>query len=332
MSSHWHPEQSRPAGRPALTRHASSTSLHAVPTLRQRSTNSPRTPTFPNSAGRPRNENDNPFQDPPAHRQHATIAMPVLPIGPTPHRAALMESVDETNLLREDEATVAKDQAMLMRGPKAEWTPTQQYLYSTSALEGSATAGGQYSAVRGRSPASSISHHSSPLNSTPSASRYQVAPIDEFLFVSNTYPEADDDLHDPGPMKLKAVGADHRLVEPRSFRKGQFLSATGALNLLSVILLMLALVFIFCGLPVWQWFVQLEGKDRMAHLTNSSGQVPEIPSFRGLIDKDTPDSALTKQGFLGKELQLVFSDEFNEDGRLFYPGMDPYWEAVDLHY
>ena len=31
-------------------------------------------------------------------------------------------------------------------------------------------------------------------------------------------------------------------------------------------------------------------------------------------------------------MQLVFSDEFNVDGRSFYPGDDPYWEAVDLHY
>lgn len=29
---------------------------------------------------------------------------------------------------------------------------------------------------------------------------------------------------------------------------------------------------------------------------------------------------------------LVFSDEFNADGRTFYPGEDPYWEAEDLHY
>ena len=29
---------------------------------------------------------------------------------------------------------------------------------------------------------------------------------------------------------------------------------------------------------------------------------------------------------------LVFSDEFNVDGRSFYPGDDPFWEAVDLHY
>jgi beta-glucan synthesis-associated protein KRE6 len=28
----------------------------------------------------------------------------------------------------------------------------------------------------------------------------------------------------------------------------------------------------------------------------------------------------------------VFSDEFNVDGRTFWPGDDPFWEAVDLHY
>lgn len=54
----------------------------------------------------------------------------------------------------------------------------------------------------------------------------------------------------------------------------------------------------------------------------------------GLIDKDTPTSAYTKSSFEvpGEEMQLVFSDEFNVDGRSFYPGDDPFWEAEDLHY
>ena len=34
----------------------------------------------------------------------------------------------------------------------------------------------------------------------------------------------------------------------------------------------------------------------------------------------------------GSEMVLVFSDEFNVEGRTFYPGDDPYWEAVDLYY
>ena len=41
----------------------------------------------------------------------------------------------------------------------------------------------------------------------------------------------------------------------------------------------------------------------------------------------------TKKSFYdGEELELVFSDEFEQEGRSFYPGDDPYWEAVDLHY
>lgn len=28
----------------------------------------------------------------------------------------------------------------------------------------------------------------------------------------------------------------------------------------------------------------------------------------------------------------MFSDEFNTPGRTFYPGDDPYWEAVDFWY
>lgn len=51
-----------------------------------------------------------------------------------------------------------------------------------------------------------------------------------------------------------------------------------------------------------------------------------------LVDPDTPDSAKTRTGFDGEDYELVFSDEFNVDGRTFYPGDDPYWEAVDLWY
>lgn len=54
----------------------------------------------------------------------------------------------------------------------------------------------------------------------------------------------------------------------------------------------------------------------------------------GLIDQDTPRDALKHTSWRnpGDEWSLVFSDEFNTEGRSFYPGDDPYWEAVDLHY
>lgn len=58
-----------------------------------------------------------------------------------------------------------------------------------------------------------------------------------------------------------------------------------------------------------------------------------MPNNFGLIDVDTPSSAFTVTSFAdGSEWQLVFSDEFNTENRTFWPGDDPYWEAVDLHY
>jgi len=67
---------------------------------------------------------------------------------------------------------------------------------------------------------------------------------------------------------------------------------------------------------------------------NSTGQIPSIPGGWGLIDVDTPKEALTKASYMnpGDQWELVFSDEFNTDGRTFYPGDDPYWEAPNLHY
>jgi hypothetical protein len=66
---------------------------------------------------------------------------------------------------------------------------------------------------------------------------------------------------------------------------------------------------------------------------NASGQVPQPIGNFGLIDEDTPEDAYRKVSYeTGEEWELVFSDEFNTDGRTFYPGDDPFWEAEDLHY
>jgi beta-glucanase (GH16 family) len=66
---------------------------------------------------------------------------------------------------------------------------------------------------------------------------------------------------------------------------------------------------------------------------NATGQIPDLPGNYGLVDKDTPESAKTLKSYHNDDdLVLVFSDEFNADGRTFYPGDDPFWEGVDLHY
>ncbi|KAG8861387.1 hypothetical protein FRB91_008253 [Serendipita sp. 411] len=64
---------------------------------------------------------------------------------------------------------------------------------------------------------------------------------------------------------------------------------------------------------------------------NATGQVME--GVFSLIDHETPMDVRTKTSPEdGRTMQLVFSDEFNKEGRTFWPGDDPYWEAVDLHY
>ncbi|OAQ25126.1 glycoside hydrolase family 16 protein, partial [Linnemannia elongata AG-77] len=52
--------------------------------------------------------------------------------------------------------------------------------------------------------------------------------------------------------------------------------------------------------------------------------------MRGMVDEDTPQDKRTTVAKDGELWDLVFSDEFNLDGRSFEPGQDPNWEAVNL--
>ncbi|KAF9049741.1 beta-glucan synthesis-associated [Panaeolus papilionaceus] len=107
---------------------------------------------------------------------------------------------------------------------------------------------------------------------------------------------------------------------------------TGCLSLLIACILAL-----FIGYPIISSIagppIILNSPYNIGH-TNASGQVPQITGNWGLIDVDTPREAYTKTSWTDgqTEMELVFSDEFNTEGRTFYPGDDPYWEAADLHY
>jgi beta-glucanase (GH16 family) len=64
-----------------------------------------------------------------------------------------------------------------------------------------------------------------------------------------------------------------------------------------------------------------------------SDQVPYLKNVRsGLIDPDTPESAKQRKGDHGKTMRLAFSDEFNDPGRTFYDGDDPYFQGMDFWY
>lgn len=137
--------------------------------------------------------------------------------------------------------------------------------------------------------------------------------------------EPDDFLHNPDPRR-----------DRKNDFAGNIFTRRGLENVGCLAILVLGMMMLFAGYPLLSYFTR-EQQSRQGGFNlggiNASGQIPDFPGYRGLIDKDTPREAYTKISYLREEeYELVFSDEFNQDGRTFYPGDDPYWEAVDLHY
>jgi beta-glucanase (GH16 family) len=134
----------------------------------------------------------------------------------------------------------------------------------------------------------------------------------------NEPPDAEDLLHEPG----------------NDLKTGSIFAWRGFLNVGVLLLLILGLLCLFIFYPVLSFFrdnarnLAIGGNIRI----NATGQTPVLFQIPQLIDTDTPQSAITRTGFDGEAYELVFSDEFNVDGRTFYPGDDPFWEAVDLWY
>ncbi|EJD00931.1 beta-glucan synthesis-associated [Fomitiporia mediterranea MF3/22] len=134
--------------------------------------------------------------------------------------------------------------------------------------------------------------------------------------------EEDDYLHTPeNRSKLKA--------------DKQIFTWRGIENVGCLVVLLVALVGLFAGYPIISHFTSSPlsklGGFNIGGI-NASGQISTMGNF-ALIDIDTPKEAYTKTSWWDNtEMELVFSDEFNTEGRSFYPGDDPYWEAADMHY
>ncbi|KAJ8694351.1 hypothetical protein PTI98_009275 [Pleurotus ostreatus] len=141
-------------------------------------------------------------------------------------------------------------------------------------------------------------------------------------------PDEEDMLHDPDDKAWIGGGGKRHPDLKRAF------PWRGILNIAVLIILILALLCLFIFYPVLTFYqnsarnLKIDGNIRI----NAIGQAPVLFQMPDLIDKDTPDAAKSRTGFDGHEYELVFSDEFNVDGRSFYPGDDPFWEAVDLWY
>lgn len=150
-------------------------------------------------------------------------------------------------------------------------------------------------------------------------------------------PEDDDEMHMPHPdddIKYKAKLSDH-------FTRDSIISTIG------LAFMVIGLLFIFIGLPVLSFsgiiqYNSMYGVPKSwlpnpykaePWATVNEKTYPFLQNIRtGLIDPDTPKSAMTKKGASGEEYELVFSDEFNENNRTFYEGDDPYFYAGNFWY
>lgn len=138
--------------------------------------------------------------------------------------------------------------------------------------------------------------------------------------------EDDDSLHNPDLFENVAPG----FRECCSHCSWRFI-----FTFMCFILLMIGPAILFIVWPVvaysrfGRYRSHVEPPEKITEFTH-----PILGAIRtALIDPDTPNYAMTRDSVLGNgKLKLVFSDEFNKDGRTFYENEDQFWQAMDLHY
>ncbi|KAL6719929.1 beta-glucan synthesis-associated protein [Lecanora helva] len=148
--------------------------------------------------------------------------------------------------------------------------------------------------------------------------------------------EIDDNLHMP-------QSDDDQRLKPKLrdfFALGQLCSLFGLLFMLVGLCCVFILlpVLSYSGTAIYSYPYHSDEPDGNITRPEPDDKVNDVkyPLFQnirtGLIDPDTPQSALTRKSLLGQDLELVFSDEFNRPNRTFYQGDDPFWTAPDFWY
>lgn len=134
--------------------------------------------------------------------------------------------------------------------------------------------------------------------------------------------QIDDDDHDLDDHLHTFTAADRKdLSSPFDIT-----SWRGWANGITLLILLGAIIGIFALYPLISFYYtdgSVSGRNTPGYNlggVNATGQIPAIPGLPSLVDSDTPTDVYTRTGFDGNEWTLVFSDEFNVDGRTFYPG------------
>ncbi|CAR27275.1 hypothetical protein ZYGR_0I05490 [Zygosaccharomyces rouxii] len=139
--------------------------------------------------------------------------------------------------------------------------------------------------------------------------------------------EDDDYLHNPDPEEEARLDRRRFVEDFRHMSKKSFGGLAG------FVLLILGGAAIFVILPALTFTGATKGSYHQVVTFLTDYKYPQLSAIRtNLVDKDTPDQFKTKKAMDGSLWKLVFSDEFNAEGRTFYDGEDQFWTAVDLNY
>ncbi|KAI5961140.1 KRE6 [Candida margitis] len=140
--------------------------------------------------------------------------------------------------------------------------------------------------------------------------------------------EPDDDLHNPNPVKDAEYEKNRFWYDLKQGDRRSYFGILGFLFLIA------AAVAVFVILPVLTYSGVTDHRaapETYEILTHY--QYPMLSAVRtSLVDPDTPEDALSLESKSGDKWNLVFSDEFNAEGRTFYEGDDQFFTAPDIHY
>ncbi|CCK68517.1 beta-glucan synthesis-associated protein SKN1 KNAG_0B00690 [Huiozyma naganishii CBS 8797] len=145
--------------------------------------------------------------------------------------------------------------------------------------------------------------------------------------------EADDYLHNP------LLEEEARLDRRRILEDIKHMNKRSFGGIVGIIFLFSAAICVFVVLPALTFTGAVYHEARKPVLNETLIQYltqyeyPQLSAIRTtLVDPDTPSSAKTRKAMDGSTWPLVFSDEFNAEGRTFLVGDDQFWTAPDIHY
>ncbi|MCJ1476534.1 hypothetical protein MMC13_005200 [Lambiella insularis] len=242
----------------------------------------------------------------------------------SPHESAellLPPSKSRTHRFRDDDPSArGSPDTNGFRSPLASGFSSRRTSWSSEAGSRDSRIYGQNPFDDSRAPSRAASDDDN-VNTQTVSEKYNISPSAGLLLFPEDV-EKDDYLHNPDPNEKEAEGCD-------------IFTKRGFLNIGGLAFITIGVLILFIGFPVLTFVRKVTNPPDICATDPNCIDIkqPILKNIRSsLIDPDTPSSAHTKTSVDGSQLKLVFSDEFNKDGRTFYPGDDPYFTAVDIWY